>query len=199
MPRLAPSLLLALAACTASAPREAPRGRGPVLTFDASKAAIPWQTRCAETVVATIADAAVEVPPLIGRAKLTLESLPLDNYTWHSVHLHTDDGALDVWLMQRDPLIPEEHEEGWLRQPAREEGGARVVWRRDTALATADIEFAMAALGLAGPALPESHYTQDLLRTAADVCLAEWSDWPELHARVLAGEPLTGLKQRGAQ
>ena len=27
---------------------------------------------------------------------------------------------------------------------------------------------------------------------------SEWSDWPELHARVVAGEPLTSLKQRGA-
>lgn len=27
---------------------------------------------------------------------------------------------------------------------------------------------------------------------------SEWSDWPDLHARVLAGEPLTSLKQRGA-
>ncbi|MDC0666510.1 sterol desaturase family protein [Nannocystis radixulma] len=26
---------------------------------------------------------------------------------------------------------------------------------------------------------------------------SEWSDWPELHARVLAGQPLTSLKQRG--
>jgi sterol desaturase/sphingolipid hydroxylase (fatty acid hydroxylase superfamily) len=26
---------------------------------------------------------------------------------------------------------------------------------------------------------------------------SEWSDWPELHARVLAGRPLTSLQQRG--
>lgn len=29
------------------------------------------------------------------------------------------------------------------------------------------------------------------------LCGTEWPDWPELHARIIAGQPLTSLKQRG--
>jgi hypothetical protein len=28
---------------------------------------------------------------------------------------------------------------------------------------------------------------------------SEWRDWPDLHARVLAGDALTSLKQRGRE
>ncbi|PCC68420.1 hypothetical protein SAMN02745121_05013 [Nannocystis exedens] len=155
MPRIAPCLLVIVAACTAARP---------VPPLDTTDATSPWQERCGRRVWSAAAEAG---DSRLADAPVSFAELHGDNFTYHVVTLRGPSPEAPVLQIDRKHLpLADEHASGW----RREEVAARVRWRREDGITRAELDFPATA--------PPTEATRQRLLAAADACIADAFDPP---------------------